>query len=454
MKGQDKMNVSMKWRLALAASAFALLPVSVMAQGYYDDDIYFDESKAKAKKTQTTTVRTSPSSTNRTSAKPVATVRVDRDIDEYNRRGSYQPVKTNTVDDLGDNFEYTRRIERFYNQDIVNESGDDDLVYYYTNANDELADVNCAAPTTINIYVDNPDPWDGFWNPYYYSSAWSWAWRPTYYNPWYSWNYAWGYGPSWSWNWGWGGPSFSIGWSWGWGWDYPSWGWGWNPGWGWNHPGWGGGHHHPNYPGNNWGYNPPRPAGPGASRPSARPGYGGSVASNRNPQRPTQNGTLSRNNSARGGRSPQDSNSVGTRPSSSSSDIAASTGRGSRSTSARGGYNPSQQTRPGQSSVGTVNRGTSTTTRGTSTSSSSSNRNSGRTYNSGSSSSSSGRASSGRSSSTSRSSSYGSSSGSSSRSSYGSGSSSSYGGGRSSGGSYSGGGRSSGGGGGGRGGRH
>lgn len=445
------MNVSMKWRLALAASAFALLPVSVMAQGYYDDDIYFDESKAKAKKTQTTTVKTAPAV--RQSAKPVATVRVDRDVDEYNRRGSYKPVQNQTVDDLGDNFEYTRRIERFYNQDIVNESGDEDLVYYYTNANDELADINCVAPTTINIYVDNPDPWDGFWNPYYYSSAWSWAWRPTYYNPWYSWNYAWGYGPSWSWSWGWGGPSFSWGWSWGWGWNYPSWGWGWNPGWGWNHPGWGGGHHHPNYPGNNWGYNPPRPAGPGASRPSARPGYG-SVASNRNPQRPTQNGTLSRNNSARGGRTPQASNGTSL-PSYGTADsgVTASTGRGSRSSSARSGYNPSQQTRPGQSSVGTTNRGTSSSNRGTA-SSSSTNRNSGRSYNSGSSSSSSGRASSGRSSSSSSRSSYGTSSGSSSsRSSYGSGSSS-YGGGRSSGGSYGGGGGRSSGGGGGRGGRH
>ncbi|MDE6262634.1 MAG: hypothetical protein K2M09_04955, partial [Muribaculaceae bacterium] len=194
----------MKWRLALAAATFALLPVSVMAQGYYDDDIYYDESKAKAVKTQTKSAIKSATAKPAQTAQRVATVRVERDVDEYNRRGSYKPVQSNTVDDLGDNFEYTRRIERFYNQDIVNDADDDDLVYYYTNANDELADINASAPTTINIYVDNPDPWDGFWNPYYYSSAWSWAWRPAYYNPWYSWNYAWGYGPSWSWSWGWG----------------------------------------------------------------------------------------------------------------------------------------------------------------------------------------------------------------------------------------------------------
>ncbi|MDE6144657.1 MAG: hypothetical protein K2F96_00085, partial [Muribaculaceae bacterium] len=209
-------------RLALAGAAVAMLSVSAVAQGYYDDDIYFDSSKAKAKKTTQTVVKKTPVSSFSTTvvtdngttvvsvpASALSKVTTStsysgstRDVDEYNRRGSYKPVQSQSVDDLGENFEYTRRIERFYNSDIVNTSDDEDLIYYYNNADDELADVTGSSPTTINIYVENADPWDGFWNPYYYSSAWSWAWRPVYYNPWYSWNYAWGYGPSWSLSWG------------------------------------------------------------------------------------------------------------------------------------------------------------------------------------------------------------------------------------------------------------
>jgi hypothetical protein len=253
---------------------------SAVAQGYYDDDIYYDASKSKtATTTQTTqstqtTRATSGSATNITALPGSDTYVVvsnnTRNVDEYNRRGNYKPVSnSSTVDSLGENFQYTRRLERFYNSDIVTGSDDADLQYYYNYADDELADANCSSPATINIYVDNTDPWDNYWSPYYYSSAWSWATAPAYYNPWWRWNYAWGYGPSWSWSWGFAPAwSLSCGWD---GWGF-SWGlsWGWSPTWGWNPP-----HHHMGFDWghghNGWAHQPVRPSNFGAWRSTARP---------------------------------------------------------------------------------------------------------------------------------------------------------------------------------------
>lgn len=422
-------------RLASSALLLTLLSSTAMAQGYYDDDIYFDESKArkeKAEKKQDKRHSAQPTSTyTRVASIPATAVttaaRPERDDDEYNRRGAYAPVKQQGDDSfLGDNFEYTKRIERFSDPDIVTSADDETLAYLYTNADDELANINYAtSPTTVNIYVENPDPWDTFWNPYYYSSAWSWAWGPRYYyNPWYSWNYAWGYGPSWSWNWGWGGPSFSY--TWGWGYPYyPSYGWSWT------YPG----HHHKphapkpphnSYPGNHW-----------ASRPTSSGAY--------RPARPTASGSSLRN----------DKSSAGTRP-----------GRGvlTGTDTHRPSTGSSQAgRRPSQSATGNANRnpgsvmtGTSTgTATGTVTGRGGTRRS---TYNG--SATSTTRTSSSSTPSRSSSSSTRSSSGSSSRSSYGSSSGSSSR--SSSGSSYSGGsGRSSSGGsssgrsgGGGRGGRH
>lgn len=353
MKGQNKMKISDKMlKLALAGVAVAMLSVSASAQGYYDDDIYFDASKTKAAKpvrkvteTPASTVVNVSLSDLKANYATVSKSTSTRDVDEYNRRGDYKPVDNSSVDDLGDNFEYTRRIERFYNSDIVNGSDDEDLIYYYHNANDELADVNRTSPTTINIYVENPDPWTGFWSPYYYSSAWSWAWRPShYYNPWYSWNYAWGYGPSWSLSWGWG-PSWDFGWHWGW--HYPSYGWGWSPAWGWNHPGHGwGGSHHPNYPGHHWGWTPSRPTGPGASRPSARPG----VVNRSSSARPSRNGILSSPANRVNGRT------TSARPSGASSrpaGAASTSSAATRSSNVRSGYVPGRTAVEGASvSVG------------------------------------------------------------------------------------------------------
>ncbi len=379
------MKATTSRRMLLIAGVFALLSAGAAAQGYYDDDIYFDASKAKKEKAvkaaeSGVAVRTGSSAASVADAQSGST----RNVDEYNRRGSYKPVKE-TATDLGDNFTYTRRIEQFSNPDIVAASNDDELKYYYNYADDELAgSTGSASPSVINIYVNNPDPWEYMWRSYYYPSAWSWAVRPSYcyYNPW--WGYDW-WGPSWG-----CGPVWGS--SWGWGWPHhhgPSWSWGWTPGWG----GW--------YPS----YAPQKPAN--------RPGWGG----------PGVSGTHGR---------PMAGSSVGRRPSGTRPTVTAGTGRNSGRNSGQAvsgrrpgssrpasGYNPSDATRPGNSSAtdsgrtgynrGGVRRGSSTSTSttigrtsgsinsgrtGASSSSSSSSYNPGRSsYNSGRSSYNSGRSS-------------------------------------------------------------
>ena len=339
-------------RWLLSFGAVAMLSVGALAQGFYDDDIYFDAKaakKAKAEKQKkaqlqavTPAVRNNATTVNSSAAASAqeeddgtffgvpthygsetsfGTTGSDRNVDEYNRRGSYTPVKEQKTD-LGDNFTYTRRIEQFSNPEIVSSSNDQDLQYYYNYANDELAATNgYTSPTTINIYVDNPDPWDAFYSPYYYNSAWSWAWRPSYYNPWWNYNYYWGFGPSWSIGWNsWYGPSFSWNWglgpSYGWGWG-PSYGWGWNHGWGWNPP------RPPHHPGHDW--------KPG----HVNGGWAGSGATTAPGRRPS---SVSRPGSRPAGRVPSSTTTPGRRPSGSNS-------------VATGGYRPDRN--DASTSVGT-----------------------------------------------------------------------------------------------------
>ena len=314
--------------------------LSVSAQSYYDDDIYYDASKAPKVETKVTVNRpvkqahayqVMPGS----DAYTVVTSNT-RDVDEYNRRGSYAAVNNPSVEDslAMSDFKYTRKIEKFYNPEVVTGSGDEDLIYYYSNAETQ------SAPTQVNIYVDSPD----YWNPYFYSSAWSWAWnRPVYMNPWYYsnpwlWD-AWTWGPSFSWSWNWGpswgwGPSF--GWSWG-------WGAGWGPAYGWHYPG---GWHNPGW------HRPGPPAGVGASRPVRNPNRYGQPS---NPMRVgSRSGVGSYRNRAgvrspRPGRTPS---SVGSARPSHSASVGNGVTRG-YSTSRNPGagnvtrpYNPSNASRP------------------------------------------------------------------------------------------------------------
>ncbi len=245
-------------RITPVLCAMVGLSATAVAQDF--DDIYYNPAKDKAKE-QAKTVKANNQAArqyNPATFTPTPDYTAagsydfntgsTRDVDEYNRRTPVSSASqlADSTKNESDDFEYTRRIERFHNPDIVVESNDPDLIeYYYT--------TEPASPSVVNIYVNN-DPWWG-WNRPYCST---WAWSPFYYN------YNTWWGPSWS--LGWYDPWYS--WSWG-----PSWGWGPSYGWGWSgpwHPG-----PRPPYPGGGWaGTWHPTPSSPGASRPHQWVGNG------------------------------------------------------------------------------------------------------------------------------------------------------------------------------------
>lgn len=331
-------------RFALLGIVLSIPAASMSAQDFYDDDIYGSSAATKAalKKQKRAAARSAVTefAPADSYALPASASGNARNVDEYNRRGSYTPVKqqTSLPDSLGGNFEYTRRLERFHNSDVVSRSGDPDVEYMYNYADDELAQSSGAVtPAEVNIYVNNVvDPWDVF-SPYYYSSAWSWAFVPGYANPWWGYNY---WGPTWSWNWGWG-PSWSWGPSWNWG---PSWSWGG----GWYPP-----HHHPGF-GPSWSHWDRPAARPGAYRPANRPvgsmtqsrpssiGRTGRASGTftRRPSQQTQAGRVSGSATNNGGFSrrpynPSDANRVGSASNGSNNSGRRSSATGSRSTSGR-----------------------------------------------------------------------------------------------------------------------
>lgn len=189
--------------------ASVLAPTLVSAQGYYDDDIYFNP--AKVKKTAPLAVSEQPSIDFEEPTYQVYTSN-PRDIDEYNRRGRYTALTDSVPGDTTavtnpDVFQYTERMERFDNPTIVISSGDSRLKeLYYTD--------------NVNIYVGLPTVgwsfglYDTWYSPYYYNS-WNLSWGWNLYRPYYGW-----YDPFW-------GPS------------YPYYGWGYS----WCYP-----HYHPYYP--------------------------------------------------------------------------------------------------------------------------------------------------------------------------------------------------------------
>lgn len=220
----------MKYRIFALMSLLALGVGSLMAQDY--DDIYYDASKSSSSKGKTVKV-----------VKPVKTVQVygevpekykeavqsnystDRDVDEYNRRGAYEPNYEVTI--TGDTVFYgdtiyeeafanTRRIERFYNPDIVILSDDEDLVELYYDES-----------PTINLIVGSDWGYGSYygygWSSYYpWYTDWYYPWYSGWYGPWYRpWHYSpwyWGYTPWYysSWHWGWNHHYWS-GWH---GWDW------------------------------------------------------------------------------------------------------------------------------------------------------------------------------------------------------------------------------------------
>ncbi len=195
--------------MALTVSATATASTSGWDD---DDDIYYNPATAPSQRTvQPQTPQQRPESNyipNTVVNYPAADTftpaggGLNIDIDAYNRNGQFLVSDTTAVDSTAtgnpDTFGYTRRIERFYNGDIVTASGDADLINYY---------YDTPSTSTINVYV--VDTWPSL---SWYASSWFWGYPYYgfypyygyygYYNPWYSWvwNPYWSY----SWNWGWG----------------------------------------------------------------------------------------------------------------------------------------------------------------------------------------------------------------------------------------------------------
>lgn len=320
----------------LAAAALLTVSQGVFAQDY-EDDLYYSPSKAakqrKAREEALAKARAAELAAREYKAADTYTTQADKplavDVDTYNRRTASDASATASAKtEESSDFNYTRRIERYHNPEIVSSSKDEDLKEYYYSTPSE---------SDVNIYVINTlDPdwyaWNSFWptyswnNPYYWN-AWYNPYRwPTFsfgfgYDPWFniSWGSPW-FGPSWGWSWGWN-----------WGWTSP-----WHPGW---HPGWGPG----------WGHNPPPPPG---HRPGYRPGYGGGWAVNSpgasRPRRPNAyQGADNRHNSfdqnrpgamGTSNRRPSGNSQSGYRP------AAGSNGNHSS------GYTPSNNSRRGNSS--------------------------------------------------------------------------------------------------------
>lgn len=246
-----KNNMIMKYRVFALMGVLALSAGSMWAQDY--DDIYYDASKSVSgttketkvdKKSKTVVVYGDVPDEYKVAAQ--SNYRVERDEDEYNRRGAFEP--TYEVDINGDTiyledeaFANTRRIERFYNPDIVILSDDDDLVELYY---DESPTINLVVGTDMGYmasygWASSYYPWyTGWYNPWsigYYSpwyAGWHDPWAYSYYG-WYSpFYYSHWYGPSlWGWNY-WGPrPWYTTGW----GGHYGWYDWGWTGHNNWNH---------------------------------------------------------------------------------------------------------------------------------------------------------------------------------------------------------------------------
>ena len=218
----------MKYRIFTLLGLLALGGGSFLqAQDY--DDIYYDASKSKPTTTVVTPAKTvavygDVAETYKVAAK--SNYRDERDVDEYNRRGAYDPsnisyevdINGDTIYYLGDSisdeaFANTRLIERFYNPDIVILSDDDDLVELYYDESPSVSLI-IGSDWGYGSYWSSYYPWYS-WGSYYpwYTSYWPyysyyhWGWGYGYYRPWYyhgphlwgwsHWSYPYGY---------WGGP--------------------------------------------------------------------------------------------------------------------------------------------------------------------------------------------------------------------------------------------------------
>lgn len=309
--------------LSMALLAGCILSVS--AQSYYDDDIYYDASKdkeIKAAKAEAEAKKRAEEQRLRQQANFNPTLGGEdyapadsyqylvsdsstRDVDEYNRRNRSSLDTDSTSGTYNDEFAYTRRIERFHNNDIIADYNDPDLTEYYYSSQQE-------SPTEVNIYLGSPAwAWDSWYWPYR-----PWSWSYSWYSPWYWSSWDWYWGPTWSYYPGcyWHG-------------GYYPWGPSYHPGWG---PGYapGHGHHHA------WQPTPPTPSG---RRPvGVRNGYTGLDQAGRRPASASSQSSSSSRNGYGNYRpaSPSRVNNNASRPSGSSqNNYGTTTGRRSNSSS-------------------------------------------------------------------------------------------------------------------------
>ena len=161
-------------KTTLAAILFVSAPAMV-AQDIYDD-IYGGSSSTTAK-AATPVAQTSTVSTASYSVPAPKTKRVNEiDIDSYNRRGIFADATAQTAaadTTVQEDFAMTKRIERFYDPEVVSGSNDSSLIVIYNQ------------PIDININVETPG----------YFGVTSWAWDPWWWGP--SWRWSWGWGPGW-----------------------------------------------------------------------------------------------------------------------------------------------------------------------------------------------------------------------------------------------------------------
>lgn len=218
--------------------------MTAVAQDY--DDVYYNANTDNDGSSTPQVTQTKPGKStvviidnnSNTSTRPSVGRINTMDVDTYNRRGDYYSGANDVeyIDydsiDTDEEFANTKRIQRFYNSDVVIMSGDDELIEIYY---DEQPQINLIIGSNFAPgYRWGWGGWYGYYDPWYSSPYW---------DSWYG--YRW-YRPYWS--WGWHRPY------WGWGGWYAGWhgGWGWYGGWhgGWSRPGgyhgwdrsWGHGH--------------------------------------------------------------------------------------------------------------------------------------------------------------------------------------------------------------------
>ena len=114
---------------SLLIAAALVAPAASAASWDDEDDIYYNPSQQRV----TQSAQSSNYVPNTVVDYPAATTYVatggglQMSVDEYNRRGQFLVPDTVIASDStelgGDSYQYTRRIERFYNSDIVSGSG-------------------------------------------------------------------------------------------------------------------------------------------------------------------------------------------------------------------------------------------------------------------------------------------------------------------------------------------